>query len=75
VITIESFVYSLHAVQRMDGFGLTRKEIEIAVKKGMKWKEEHRDIWHASMGNIEVVFRKIKDVIFIITVYVDRRIK
>ena len=59
----------------MDGFGLTRKEIETVIKKGMKWKEENRDIWHANMGEREVVFRKIKDIIFIITVYFDRRIK
>ena len=75
MITIESFKYSLHAIQRMDGFGLTRKEIEIAVKRGMKWKEENRNIWHANMRDIEVVFKKIKDLIFIITVYIDRRIK
>ena len=75
MVTIESFKYSLHALQRMDGFGLTRKEIELCVKKGMKWKEENQEIWHANIGNVEVVFKKIKDVIFIITVYIDRRIK
>jgi len=75
VIIIEKFAYSLHALQRMDGFGLTRREIEIVIKRGMKWKEENRDIWHANIGNIEVVFKKINNIMFIVTVYIDRRIK
>lgn len=75
MIIIEKFAYSLHALQRMDGFGLTRREIEIVIKRGMKWKEENRDIWHANIGNIEVVFKKINNIMFIVTVYIDRRIK
>ena len=75
MIIIEKFAYSLHALQRMIGFGLTRREIEIVIKRGMKWKEENRDIWHANIGNIEVVFKKINNIMFIVTVYIDRRIK
>ena len=75
MIIIEKFAYSLHALQRMDGFWLTRREIEIVIKRGMKWKEENRDIWHANIGNIEVVFKKINNIMFIVTVYIDRRIK
>ena len=75
MITIVYFIYSIHAIQRMDGFGLTRKEIEIVIKMGMKWKEQNRDIWHANMGETEVVFKKVEDNIFIITVYINRRIK
>ena len=42
----------------MDALGLDRSEIEAVIKKGVKWKEEKRDVWHANMGNVEVVFAK-----------------
>ncbi|MBI2175894.1 hypothetical protein HYU40_00905 [Candidatus Woesearchaeota archaeon] len=47
-------------------------EIEAVVKKGIKWKEEKREIWHANRGNTEVVFAKSGEDFVIITVYEAR---
>ena len=59
----------------MDAFGIERKEIENVVRKGMKWKEDKEDKWHALMNNIEVVFQKSNEIIFIITIYRGEREK
>lgn len=63
------FVYTKHAVEKMDALGIEGKEVESAVKKGMKWKEENSDKWHAQMAGIEVVFIKQNRDFFIITAY------
>ena len=57
----------------MDAFGLERKEVENIITKGMKWKEEKEEKWHALMNNFEIVFQKSNDTIFIITVYPEER--
>ena len=62
-------VYSKHALEKMDGYGIDIAEIEKSIKQGMKWKEQDADKWHASMAGMECVFTKKKDVIFVITVY------
>ena len=63
------FIYTKHALEKMDGLGIEKKEVELAVKQGMKWKEEGSDKWHARMVGIEVVFMKKNKDIFIITAY------
>ena len=74
MITIVSFIFRLHALERMDAYGLDRKEVENIIKKGMKWKEKE-DKWHALMNNFEIVFQKANDTIFIITIYPEERKK
>ena len=53
----------------MDGLGITKRDVEQSIQKGMKWKEEHENKWHARMANIEVVFSKDENELVIITVY------
>lgn len=65
-MTIE-FKYSLHAQKKMDSLGIMEDEIRTVVIKGSKWKEN--DVLHSRMGGIEVVYKRVKDVIFVITVY------
>lgn len=68
MIIIEIF-YSKHALDKMDSFGIEREEIENLILKGMKWKEENNEKWHANMAGTECVFIKSEDKIFVITVY------
>lgn len=53
----------------MDAYGLSRAEVESVIKKGMKWKEEREEKWHARMMGTECVFMRKEDNIFVITVY------
>ena len=69
------FIYTKHALEKIDALGLEKKEIEKAVKEGMKWKEEDSDKWHAQMAGIEVVFMKQFNDIFVITAYLSGRSK
>lgn len=69
------FIYTKHALEKMDALGIDKGEVEITVKKGMKWKEHDRDVWHAQMAGTEVVFAKEEKEIFIITVYLAGRSK
>ena len=62
-------IYSRHALEKTDGYGLDIEEVEKAIKQGMKWKEEDSDKLHARMAGIECVFIKEEDEIFVITVY------
>jgi len=66
------FIYTKHALERMDAYGLDKAEIEAAIKKGVKWKEEKRAVWHSNMAGIEVVFTKSNSSIVIIAVYEAR---
>ena len=75
MITIVSFIFSLHALQKMDALGIEKKEVENIIKKGMKWKGDRIEKWHSLMNNIEVVFQKSGDEIFIITIYKGEREK
>ena len=67
VIIIQIF-YSKHSLEKMDGLGIEKSEIENIILKGMKWKE-NEDKWHASMAGMECVFIKKEGSIFVITVY------
>jgi hypothetical protein len=69
------FRFTRHAVEKMDGLGIERSEVEAAVLRGMKWKEPNRDVWHAAMAGIEAVFSKEQGIIVIVTVYRARRAK
>ncbi len=67
------FIYTKHALEKIDALGFEKEEIERTVKKGMKWKEEDSDKWHAQMAGIEVVFMKQFKDIFVITAYLAGR--
>ena len=69
------FIFTKHALQKIDALGLEKREIEQTVKEGMKWKEKDSDKWHAQMAGIEVVFVKQEKDLFIITVYLAGRLK
>ena len=69
------FIYTKHAIEKMDSLGIEKRVIERTVKEGMKWKEENKEKWHAQMAGIEVVFiKQLKD-IFVITAYLAGRSK
>ena len=69
------FIYTKHAIEKIDSLGIEKRDIEKAIKEGMKWKEKDNEKWHAQMAGIEVVFiKQIKD-IFIITAYLAGREK
>ena len=59
----------------MDALGIEKNEVESAIIKGMKWKEEDTDKWHANMSGVEVVFMKQEEKFIIITTYLARREK
>ncbi len=63
------FIYSKHALEKMDGLGFEKSDIERAITTGMKWKEEIGEKWHAQRAGIEVVFMKDGEKVFIITAY------
>lgn len=69
------FFYTKHALEKMDGLGINKSEVESTINKGMKWKEKESEKWHAQMGGIEIVFMKEENKFFIITVYYARREK
>ncbi len=71
MITIE-ILFSKHALEKIDGYGLDIDEVENVITKGMKWKEENSDKWHANMAGIEYVFIKREDKLFVITVYITK---
>ncbi len=62
-------MYSKHALEKIDAFGIERKDVESAIKYGMKWREKYSEKWHANKAGIECVFIKKGDTIFVITVY------
>ncbi len=66
------YVYTKHALEKIDAYGFEKDEVESVLRKGAKWKEEGRGIWHANMGGIEVVFAKSDQEIVIITIYAAR---
>ena len=69
------FIYARHAIEKIDTLGIEKREVENAVKKGMKWKEANSEKWHAQMAGVEVVFMKQEGNIFIITAYFAGRSK
>lgn len=69
------FIYTKHAIEKIDTLGIEKREVENAIKKGMKWKESNSEKWHAQMAGIEAVFMKQGRNIFIITAYFAGRLK
>lgn len=69
------FIYTRHALEKIDTLGIEKRDVETAVKRGMKWKESKSEKWHAQMAGIEVVFMKQGRNIFIITAYFAGRLK
>jgi len=69
------FIYTKHAIEKIDALGIEKRDIENTVGKGMKWKESSSEKWHAQMAAIEVVFMKQEGNIFIITAYFAGRSK
>ena len=69
------FIYTKHAIEKIDTLGIEKRDVENAIRKGMKWKESNSEKWHAQMAGIEVVFMKQERNIFIITAYFAGRSK
>ncbi|MEK6963843.1 MAG: DUF4258 domain-containing protein [Nanoarchaeota archaeon] len=69
------YFYTQHALEKMDSLGIERQEVEQAIEKGMKWKEQQREMWHAQMSGTEIVFTKENDTFIIVTVYLAGRLK
>ena len=67
------FIYTKHALEKMNALGTEKKEVERTTKEGMKWKEENTEKWHAQMAGLEVVFVRQEKNLFIITVYLVGR--
>jgi hypothetical protein len=56
-----------HARMRMFERGIELGEVDEAIRKGRKWRED--DKVHATIRDIEVVYRVANSDIFIITVH------
>ncbi|MEK6828125.1 MAG: DUF4258 domain-containing protein [Nanoarchaeota archaeon] len=69
------FVYTQHAIVKMDALGIGTRDVERAIKEGMKWKEKGSEKWHAQMAGIEVVFVKQDKDWVVITAYLAGRSK
>ena len=69
------FIYTKHAIEKMDALGIEKREAERTIKEGMKWKEEKSNKWHAQMAGIEIVFMKRDEYFFVITAYLAERLK
>jgi len=69
------FFYTKHSVEKMDALGISKQEVQNTVLKGMKWKQQQSDKWHAQMAGIEVVFMKNEEMFVIITTYLAGREK
>ena len=62
------YYFTQHALEKMDGLGVSKEEVIRAIVQGMKWKEQQEEKWHAQMAGFEVVFTKEENFV-IITVY------
>ena len=62
-------LYSKHALEKMDAYGIQRQEVYSIIERGMKWKEKDADKYHARMAGVECVFTKKEDTLFVVTVY------
>jgi len=69
------FIYTKHAVEKMNALGIEKRDIESVISKGMKWKETGSEKWHAQMAGIEAVFIKQNKDFFVITAYLAGRSK
>jgi len=63
------FIFSQHALYKMDALGIEKNEVKSVITKGMKWKEKNTEKMHAKAFGLEAVFLKRDSDIFIITVY------
>ncbi|MBI4439732.1 DUF4258 domain-containing protein [Candidatus Woesearchaeota archaeon] len=63
------FIFTQHAIEKMDALGVDRATVERAIRNGMKWKESKEEKWHAQMAGIEAVFQRQEKEIVVITVY------
>ncbi len=61
--------FTKHALEKMDGLGVSKTEVQQVIAQGMKWKEKDEEKWHAQMAGIETVFMKEDENWIIITVY------
>ncbi len=66
------FAFTKHAVVRMVEKGLTKDEIKEIVIKGMKFGPNSRNLMHARMRGVEVVFDRENKTVKIITVFYNR---
>ena len=69
------FIYTKHAVEKMNALGIEKRDIESVISKGMKWKETGSEKWHAQMAGTEIVFMKRDEYFFVITAYLAERLK
>jgi len=69
------FIYAQPALEKLDALGILKSDVENAVKKGSKWKEDKCEKWHAQMAGIEIVFIKEDQNFIIITSYLAGRKK
>jgi hypothetical protein len=56
-----------HARKRMFERGIPMEEVTEAIRKGMKWRQGDRV--HATIRNVEVVYKIANSDIFVITVH------
>ncbi len=56
-----------HARRRMFERGISMEEVAEAIRKGRKWREADR--LHATIRNMEVVYKVTNSDVFIITVH------
>ena len=61
--------FTKHAIEKMDTLGIEKDEVIQTLNQGMKWKEKEREVWHAQMAGLEIVFIKDENDKTIITVY------
>ncbi|MBI4450372.1 DUF4258 domain-containing protein [Candidatus Woesearchaeota archaeon] len=61
--------YSNHALEKMDGLGISADEVESVITQGMKWFDAGRSHWHAQAAGVEVVFAKQDNALIVVTVY------
>jgi hypothetical protein len=67
VVVPMRLLLSDHARKRMFERGISTEEIAEAIERGRKWREGHT--LHATVRNIEVVYKVMDSDIFVITVH------
>lgn len=66
------FVFTKHAVVRMMEIGLSKGEIKEIVMRGMKFGPDSRNLMHARMQGVEVVFDRKHETVRVITIFYKR---
>jgi len=62
--------FSKHALEQARERGINIKEIERAIQRGAKHLQENKIV--SDFGHIRIVYRKIENIYFIITVMVKK---